>query len=347
MKATRKTTLYQGIALSFLLGLLSCVEEINLPIRQIEPRLVVEGLITTDPPPYAVKLTFTGQFSSLSQLPEGLTVNGAVVTVSDDQGRTVRLKPDPLTPAYYYLRDSTFRGQPGRSYILRVKLEDGRTFVSKPERIPDVPPIDRLDAAYQRAPAGPPSPDTYTVLLDTQDPPTPGNYYRWSAYAYVPCWAGGVPTTFAGVTLNTTFGAVYGPLTDVGSDALVNGNRISRRPVLTLPVYTLGRRYVEVQQYSLTQAAYQYWTLFEQQRTRTGSLFDPQPASIEGNVRLQSDTTKLALGYFGASAVSRRRLIIPSDTINYGRFIVRFGGLFANVCGDAPGVEPVNWLDGK
>ena len=102
-----------------------------------------------------------------------------------------------------------------------------------------------------------------------------------------------------------------------------------------------------MQQYALTQAAYQYWTLFEQQRTRTGSLFDPQPASIEGNVRLQSDTTTLALGYFGASAVSRRRLIIPSDTINYGRFIVRFGGLFANVCGDAPGVEPVNWLNGK
>ena len=176
MKESIKSYVYQGIALSFLLGLLSCVEEVNLPIRQIEPRLVVEGLITTDPPPYAVKLTFTGQFSSLSQLPEGLTVNGAVVTVSDDQGRTVRLKPDPLTPAYYYLRDSTFRGQAGRSYTLRVKLEDGRTFVSKPERIPDVPPIDRLDAAYQRAPAGPPSPDTYTVLLDTQDPPTPGNY---------------------------------------------------------------------------------------------------------------------------------------------------------------------------
>lgn len=60
-----------------------------------------------------------------------------------------------------------------------------------------------------------------------------------------------------------------------------------------------------VRQYSLTQAAYQYWTLFEQQCTRSGTIFDPQPASIEGNVRAVDDTTKLALGFFGASGVSQ------------------------------------------
>lgn len=328
-----------------LLSLTACVDEVSLPIRQMESRLVVDGLITTDPPPYVVKLTFTGQFSSLYRLPEGLNVNGALVTISDDRGRTVRLRPDPLTPAYYYMRDSTFRGQPGRSYTLRVTLDDGHTFVSRPERMADVPPIDQLTAEYKRGPASTGAPDTYTVLLDTQDPPALGNYYRWSTFAYVPCWPGGVPATFKSVDINVSFPLLYGPPTDVLSDALINGNHIRRRPVITLPVYAIGRRYVEVQQYSLTRSAFQYWTLFEQQRTRTGSLFDPQPASIEGNIHLQSDTATLALGYFGASALSRKRLIVESDTLNYPNFIVRFGGLFVGDCGPL-GLpdQPKNWL---
>jgi hypothetical protein len=46
------------------------------------------------------------------------------------------------------------------------------------------------------------------------------------------------------------------------------------------------------------------------QLTRTGSIFDPLPAPVEGNIFLKSNPNKLALGYFGASAVSRKRLVI-------------------------------------
>lgn len=327
-------------------GATACVDEVQLPIRQVEPRLVVDGLITDEPPPYAIKLTFSGAYRSGAGFPEELAVNGALVTVSDDQGRTVRLRQDPLTPTYYYLRDTTFRGQVGRNYTLRVTLIDGRTFVSDPEKLRSGPPIERLYADYQRSPAGLVSPAQYNVLLDTKDPADPDNYYRWSAYDYSPRWPGGVPTTFAGVNLNVCWSPTYGPFTDVLSDALINGNSISRRPVLTSPVYAVGKHYVEVRQYSLTREAFQYWNRFEEQRSRTGSLFDPQPASIEGNVHRQDDASVLALGYFGASSVSRKRLMIPGDTLNYNQFIVRYGGLFAGGCSTgAWNFPPNNWLN--
>ncbi|WP_227686839.1 DUF4249 domain-containing protein [Spirosoma arboris] len=321
-----------------------CVDELQLPIRQVEPRLVVEGLITTDPPPYSIKLTFSGRYNSAYELPEGLLVNGAVVTINDDQGHSVRLRQDPLAPAYYFVRDTTFRGKAGRRYTLHIRLDDGRQYVSSPELLTDVPPIEQLTAEYQSGASGLPQPSIYRVLLDTRDPITPGNYYRWSALAYSPIWQNGVPKVFESVTVNACLTTTYGPLTDVLSDALINGNRISRRPVLDAPIYGTGRHYVEVQQYSLTRAAYQYWTRFEEQRTRTGSLFDAQPASIEGNVHQQTDTTIVALGYFGASTISRKRLVIPGDTINYGRFIVRYGGLFKGNCSVVPSdAELENW----
>ncbi|WP_240163941.1 DUF4249 domain-containing protein [Spirosoma taeanense] len=306
-------------------GMMACVDEVQLPIRQVQPRLVVEGMITDEAPPYAIKLTYSGQFTSRSHLPENLVVNGAIVTLRDDRGRTVRLEQDPLTPAYYWMRDTTFRGQPGRTYTLSVRLPDGTVYVSTPEYMPTVPDIERMYARYVPAPNEGLQPPHFRIQLDTKDPDTVGNYYRWSAYAYLPRWATGDPYGCC----TTCWVPDYGLLSDVQSDALINGNRISGRVVYDIPVRAIGMQYIDVRQYSLTRTAYQYWTLFGQQVSRTGSLFDPQTASIEGNVHRVEDAGTLALGYFGASAVSHQRLVVSSaDTIDVPKFVFRYDKLF-------------------
>jgi hypothetical protein len=48
----------------------------------------------------------------------------------------------------------------------------------------------------------------------------------------------------------------------------------------------------------------------DEQTTRTGSIFDPLPASPEGNIYNVNHPIELALGYFGAPAVSYKRIII-------------------------------------
>ena len=302
------------------------MNEVQLPIRQVQPRLVVEGQITDEAPPYSIKLTFSGQFTSGNELPENLVVNGAVVTIGDDRGRMVRLEQDPLTPAYYWVRDSTFRGQPGRAYTLRVRLPDGMVYVSKPEYMPAVAPVERIYARYVPASGNLyEQPPHFQIRLDTKDPDTLGNYYRWSSYAYLPRWATG--GDFCSCT--TCWVPDYGPPGDVLSDALINGNRVAGRLVYDIPVRAIGMQYIDVRQYALTRAAYQYWTLFAQQLSRTGSLFDPQPAPIEGNVARTDDPNVRALGYFGASAVSQRRIVVSSaDTIDVQQFVFRYDKLF-------------------
>lgn len=335
--------------ISFLVtaGLLACVDEVSLPIRQVQPRLVVEGMITNEAPPYSIKLTYSGQFTSQPELPENLVVNGAVVTMHDDRGRQVRLEQDPLTPAYYWMRDSTFRGQPGRTYTLTIRLPDGSVYVSNPEYMPGVAPIDRIYARYVAAPDQIYNiPPHFRISLDTRDPDTLGNYYRWSSYAYLPRWATG--SDYCDCT--TCWVPDYGPLGDVQSDALINGNQISGRLVYDIEIKAIAMQYIDVRQYSLTRAAYQYWTLFSQQLTRTGSLFDPQPASIEGNVHRVDDASVLALGYFGASAVSNRRLIMnPADTLDVPAYVFRYEKQFraAGNClrlyPQAQLIPPPNW----
>ncbi|UFH53144.1 DUF4249 domain-containing protein [Spirosoma sp. KNUC1025] len=335
----------------------SCIEPVDLPIRQTERRLVVDGLITDEEPPYVIKLTYSGNLSRSLLIPDELAINGAVATIEDNFGNRAQLMQDPLTPAYYWMRDNRLRGVPGRAYTLRVTLPDGSRYVSRPEVLATVAPIERLYGEYQ-----PSDPNTvlfnrFLVRIDTHDPPSPGNFYRWQALSYMPVWLGvndpqGYYDRSRGAG-DGSYAPFYGTLTNVLSDQLINGNFIQGQLVLAPPLVALGPQFVEVRQYSLSREAYQYWVLYEQQLSRTGTIFDPQPASIEGNVRAEADTSKLALGYFGASAVSRQRIVMNTDSLDYGKFVTRFGPiLFRTPPPDVPGLAreqaeaapPAKWL---
>lgn len=336
------------------LMLWSCINPVDLPIRQTEHRLVVDGMITDEPPPYIIKLTYSGNLSRSLLIPEELAINGAVASIEDNLGNQAQLEQDPLDPAYYWMRDSRLQGVVGRSYTLRVTLPDGSRYVSRPERLAPVPPIDRLYAEYHESDPNSVLFNTFLVRIDTHDPPAAGNYYRWQAMSYVPVWNGSDPLGYYnGVVGRGSYAPFYGELTNVLSDQLINGNSIAGQLILTSPLVALGTQYMEARQYSLSREAYQYWVLYQEQLSRSGTIFDPQPASIEGNVYAEADTTKLALGYFGASAVSRQRIMMYTDTINYGRFVTRFGPrIFASTLPDVPGLArgqaqdapPYKWL---
>ena len=83
-----------------IVALISCVEEVQLPPRSVASRLVVEGLITDEAPPYSVKLTFTGVYNSLLYGQNEIPVEGAAVSITEVGGRTVPLQQDPITPFF-------------------------------------------------------------------------------------------------------------------------------------------------------------------------------------------------------------------------------------------------------
>jgi hypothetical protein len=224
------------------------------------------------------------------------------------------LKPLLELPGVYQTTDTNFVGQIGRSYVLTVHMPDGRMYQSQPEQLLPVPLLEELKAEFVDV-ADRSRPSGYRVLVDTQDPVEMANYYRWSAYGYVRRESEGLPRLGGGVCCKSCWLLISNNDVNIFSDANINGNRIQNRFALFSPFYIRGKQYVEVSQYSLTREAYQFWKLLDEQQTRTGSLFDPQPAPIEGNIYNAENNHELALGYFGASAISRKRLIISGDTV--------------------------------
>jgi Domain of unknown function (DUF4249) len=303
------------LLISFLgICLFSCIDEIELPIRVEKPKLVVDGLITNEPGPYLVKLSFTGKYQNSLSTPANLALNGAKVTISDNRGRSSELRQDVLELGTYRTIDPNFRGNAGYTYKLEVLLPSGEKYATKPGVMQPVAPILNLSYEYKKVESLNTT-DGYQVFVDTKDPANEQNFYRWSAYGfsrwestgaicgafspilcYQYCW---VPTDYPQVLLY--------------SDASINGNVIKKYPVFLSPIRAIGNHFIEITQYSLSKDAYTFWSLYEEQRKRVGTIFDPQPAPIEGNLVNQTDPTDIALGYFSVSSVSKKKLTIPIE----------------------------------
>ncbi|MBF9143066.1 DUF4249 domain-containing protein [Hymenobacter sp. BT439] len=73
-----------------------------------------------------------------------------------------------------------------------------------------------------------------------------------------------------------------------------------------------------VQQHALTKDEYAYWELLKKNTESIGTLFDPQPAQLTGNVRCLTSPDEVVLGFVGAHSVSEKRLFISRTDLPAG-----------------------------
>ena len=285
----------------------SCVEQVELPYRNEEPVLVVDGEITNEAPPYNLRLSYSGKFVSGSIITSNLAVNGARVILTDDKGNSVRFRQNIYEPALYQ-SDQNYRGEVGRSYSLRIELPDGKVYITKPQLMKGVSPINTVYADKIK--------NFVRFFVDTKDPENSIDYYRWKSYS---------------ITLKITLGGGAGAAcnyscwaynrddgANIFADTYINGKDIKKRLVQFSPIdidAPLARHYVEVKQMAISKEAYLFWQQYEEQRTRTGSIFDPLPSTIIGNIVNEKNEKDFALGFFGVSGVSTKRLVVEPMTL--------------------------------
>ncbi|HEY4154498.1 MAG TPA: DUF4249 family protein, partial [Puia sp.] len=182
-----------------------------------------------------------------------------------------------------------------------------------------VPPIDSVTVVYDSSLITDIRPTQLIVSVNTHDPPGVRNYYRWTASGYVPrkSW-GDTCNIFVIIPCRDPFDCSCGALCEqflkynpvnVFSDQFIDGNSIVL-PVFYSPVYWFGKHFIEIKQYSLSREADEFWQQYLDQTNRTGSILDPLPASLAGNLHNQSDARDIALGFFSASDVFTKKLVI-------------------------------------
>ncbi len=343
--------------LSFLfLFLTACVEVYDVRYDLNADVVTVDGTVTNER-----GLTVTLRISRSSGLNYyAEPMRDCTVEVLAGNGTSVALTE---TSSGVYSAPETFQGQVGQTYRLRFKTSTGVTYESDPEQLTEAPPIAKiyhqfnqngiLDRTGNRVLAS-----SLDVYVDVNDPANRKNYYQWRWVDFedqricATCEGGKLDiktrecipernsrALFDYVCETQCWEIYYSSDVNVFSDVYSNGRTISARLAARIPYYYIGQGFpiegalVEIQQYAISAAAYEYYKILGDQAQNTGNLTDTPPAAIVGNVHNVSDASEKVVGYFGAAGISKSRLFI--DKRPYFTDAFKFLTLGRN-----PGLEP-------
>jgi hypothetical protein len=322
-------------ALGLILFLISgCIEEYDLYPGYIEPRLVVEGLITNKPGPYYIRLTesHTGNLIAWhnTATDSAVAVLNARIIITDDIGQVDTLIPvnadlgdyeynsligyytiryddygniidtvvltDP--PAFRYDRGfyktQHLIGIPGRTYYLEV-ISNGKEYRAS-DYMPSVPEIDSVK--WTKKILEKDGQEYYTPLLYFSEPQGIENYYlvQFNDEEWSRFYT---PFSFWQFSI----------ISDRFLQPYVNGLNVDlgASPGSDDYIYFMGGENVYIALSSLSKNAYEFYDALLKQFNNDGGAYQPSPGSPPTNI------SNSGLGFFRASAISEKEVQIHSN----------------------------------
>ena len=296
----------------FLMGLLlleSCVERLDFDLQnQASDILVVEGFITNELGPHQIRLAYSAPFKDIDEGGKEIPISGANVSIIDELGTVISLEDqgDGI-----YTTSETFQGVVDKEYQLRVSLEDGKEYLSTAQVLPASGTVDSIYFAYNGR-----------EVLKNGSIVEEFGVEGWVDYSFIDEhsyflweWEG----VFSFETLNNL---CYVYEESRGYALLSDNEETTAKTIKEASIMFeepdfrfFGKFNFRAVQYSTTIELYEYFELIDQQSNSTGSVFDPTPATITGNIYNMNNPDELVLGYFGAFGVSDKRIFITNDDI--------------------------------
>ncbi len=300
------------ILLLTLLGLSGCIDPIEFELDQSTPQLVIDGYISNEPGPYFIRLST----SSTETISSTNAISGATVTITDNTGITSTLIE--LVPGQY--ETIGLRGEAGKSYQLKVVLATGEEFESSFQEIPEPVEIDSLYFASVSKLAIATQGSTVTrrgveFFVDVKNDNNATSFYRWdfvSTYqvatpfpagaAPTVCWVTEEPSAFLNIAESASFG----------------GSKLSNHPIffVTNSLRTSIKYSMLLKQMAMDEATYNFWEGIKNLREDNGTIFDPPPARINGNIFSTADPSQTVLGFFAAYGISEKRIFVSREQID-------------------------------
>lgn len=314
----------------------SCVERIIFSIPDEDAKtLVVDGLITNQPGPYTVKISKTIKVDDSKPL--GIPATVKKITLFDNLGQSEVLKEKEA--GTYQTDPNGIQGVIGNEYYIRIETLDGNTFESVPEKIYPVGDIDSLYYQFESIqPVDAPTEYGYRVFVDAHNVPGDNDFIRWR---FSGVFIANTEPKYKICPVNPPDGCIYCPLpcsgSDVGSQACtccrcwvtqyedkptVNDRQITAQGEYTaievgyVPVnyYSFQEKYrVQVEQMSLSENAYNYWSSLRNQKDAINSLFQPISGQIKTNIIEKSQAAGIQ-GIFYATAISKKQIYLYPST---------------------------------
>lgn len=279
--------------------LLSCEKAVDFELDKVDPKLVVEASIENGEAPIVILTKSANFFSQISpQLLLESFIRGAEVEVSDGV-KTHRLKEYEISlgggfSIYYYSTDSSnlqtaITGELNRSYSLKINT-NGEEYTAS-TTIPAM--TRRVDSLWWKPMPNDTSGRKVVVMIRATDPPGYGDYVRyWTKKNSEPFYPG-FNSVFDDLIID---GTTYELEVEPGlnrNEAWNEDKRAFRRgDTVTLKLSNIDK------------ATYDFWRTMEYSYASIGNPFSTP-------VKVTSNISNNALGYFGGYATQYHQIIIP------------------------------------
>ncbi|GGF05572.1 DUF4249 domain-containing protein [Hymenobacter cavernae] len=299
-----RVALFWGIPLL----LPGCIEP-YMPAAISSPQsyLVVDGCINSQG---VTTINLSRTYDIVTQTPPPVETK-ATVAIEQEDG------------PHYPVNESTTKGtytspnltlNTAKNYRLFIRTGAGQEYASAYVPVKTTPPIDNV--AWRATDAG------LNIYVNTHDDTKASQYYRWE---YEETWEIKPPyspiveyknrqiqdiTTFFPATC---WGNNQSTAIQISNTTRLTQDVVSDFLICSYPTTSerLRSKYsILIKQHAQTQEEYQYWELLKKNTENIGTLFDPQPAQLTGNVRCLSNETELAMGFVGAHSLEKKRIFI-------------------------------------
>lgn len=327
----------------------ACVDRIDFDIPLAQQQIVIEGMITDNPGPYTVRVSkgISLNANSLERLPVG----SAKIKLFDDLGNEEDFSE---VSSGVYQTMGVLQGVVGRSYHIEIETAEGKVFESEPELLRAVGDINDIRFEFEARTVvetfGEVNADVFNIFVDASSEDALENFVRWrltgtykvttrpelhetnvppytpyknpppcSGYIVVEGVPGGKLERVGDCTCCTCWVNDFENVPQLSDTHLVRGGEFKNIKVGEVPINnaTFHDKYlVEVEQFSLTRTAFEYFKLIREQKESASSLFQPPIGEITGNFKSLSGGESV-IGLFWATSVKKKSIFIYREDVPY------------------------------
>ncbi|SDL05216.1 protein of unknown function [Catalinimonas alkaloidigena] len=317
--------------LTAILLLASCISPVSIEFTGQLEHLVVEAEFSNLPNRHYVRLTRSQPFNT----GYNVFVDGARVFITSVEGEYYEFQQPTQKSAGYYYAAEGITAIPGHTYTLHVTTKT-QTYQSAPVTVSQTVLLDSIRYEYAEKPFVMEGTSEQVVMpgymfsVDYQDPAEGKNYYKWSykllfevdtqPELYEDTEGGPqCPCRAPKPCCSQCWWPEQGYLPKVLSDRLTNGQFVINEQVFFLPFekYMGVKLRLTLQQHNISEAAYEFFRALEEQKQSTGSVVDPPPSEIKGNIYNVANPDEQVIGFFVASAAAEATTYIVRNDIPY------------------------------
>ncbi|WP_192821864.1 DUF4249 domain-containing protein [Rufibacter sp. LB8] len=294
-----------------LVGLCACVEQYTPDVEDVTTNyLVVDGFINSQGAT-TIKLSRT---QPISQEENAAVERGATVQVQELDGPSHALAE---------VAGGTYKGaagviNPAKKYRLYLKTSAGKEYASDYVPVMVTPPIDAVTWKVEL--------DGVQIYVSTHDDQQNTRYYRWdfeetfqfSSAFYSQMVFQNNQLTYRKDNIFMCWRDAAPGLFYLGSSVKLAQDVIHEAALVKLNSsnFKLKHRYsILVKQYAQTKEAFAYWEKLKKNTQDIGSLYDPLPTVLTGNVQSLSDPKETVIGYVSATSVQEKRIFIDRSQL--------------------------------